>query len=113
MFSHTIAASGRQVVIALAGESDLTASDRLQGVLFDAIARRPSCITVDLKALTFIDSMSIGTLVAARRAAHEHRVGFKVVNARGNVHLVLRISGMLDVLSGSDDGELFGDEAAS
>ncbi|NJC70107.1 STAS domain-containing protein [Planosporangium thailandense] len=91
-----------EVTIVLAGEADLATIDQLRDVLFDAVQSRPARVVVDLRGLVFIDSMSIGTLVAARRAALEHGAEFTVTHPRGQVFKVLKTAGVLGVLTAGD-----------
>jgi anti-anti-sigma factor len=91
-----------EITIVLAGEADSTTIDRLRQVLFDAVGQRPMRVTVDLRGLIFIDSSSIGALVAARRAAVEHRCEFRVGHPQGQVLRVLTVAGVLGVLTGAE-----------
>jgi anti-anti-sigma factor len=68
-------------VVALVGEHDAYSAERLEGelgVLLDEGRR----IVVDLRDTEFIDSMTLATLLAARRAAAGAGLGFTVVLAR-------------------------------
>jgi anti-anti-sigma factor len=67
-------------VVALVGEHDAYSAERLEGelgVLLDEGRR----IVVDLRDTEFIDSMTLATLLAARRAAAGTGLGFTVVLA--------------------------------
>jgi anti-sigma B factor antagonist len=100
--THSVTHSGRCTTIALVGEADLCSSDELHDALFGAIGNRPAKIIVDLAGLVFIDSMSIGTLVAARRAALEHGSSLVAINPRGQARRVFEITGLRDILSDDD-----------
>jgi anti-anti-sigma factor len=104
--NHETSRAGTEITVALAGEADLATSGALRDALFDAVTERPRRLTVNLHALTFIDSMSIGVLIGARRAALAHKIAFTVAEAQGNVHHVLEVSGALAILSEvPDDAE--------
>jgi anti-sigma B factor antagonist len=98
-FAYAVDRADGQVTIVLAGEADHTAADQLRRVLFDAVAQRPTGITVDVRGLVFIDSSGIGTLVAARRAALERHCAFLVTKPQGQVLHVLRVAGVLTALT--------------
>jgi anti-sigma B factor antagonist len=100
--AHMVDRTDGEITIVLAGEADSTTIDRLREILFDAVALRPTLITVDLRGLVFIDSSSIGALVAARRAAVERGCEFRVGNPHGQVLRVLTVAGVLGALTGAD-----------
>jgi anti-anti-sigma factor len=97
--AHAASRADSEVTIVLAGEADVSSADQLRDVLFDAVAQRPGRITVDVRGLVFIDSTGIGTLVAARQAALQHRCALQVANTRGQVRRVLSIAGVLTALT--------------
>jgi anti-sigma B factor antagonist len=90
----------QRMTIAVGGEADFSNADQVRAVLLSAIDQAPRRITVDLRYLTFIDSMSIGVLVAARRAALERHLRFTVANPQGNVLRAFQVTGVLDSLIG-------------
>jgi anti-anti-sigma factor len=87
--------------IELHGELDLNAADELRHTLVEAIMRnRPRHLTVDLGAVTFMDSTCIGTLVAAYQTACDVGVGFSVTGAKPFLIRVLATSGLHQLLAG-------------
>jgi anti-anti-sigma factor len=54
---------------------------------------------VDLRGLVFIDSTSIGILLAARRAALHHGSTLHIAHPRGHVLRVLQVAGVFGVLA--------------
>jgi anti-anti-sigma factor len=52
--------------IVLAGEFDLTGSQRFWSLVSEALAGRPKSITVDARGVEFIDSSALMALVRAR-----------------------------------------------
>jgi anti-sigma B factor antagonist len=83
-------------VVALVGEHDAYSAARLEnelGVLLDE-ARG---IVVDLRDTEFMDSTTLGALLAARRQAEESRLGFTLVLPQRNytqVHQLLDLTGL-------------------
>ena len=65
-------------VVALVGEHDAYSAERLEGELGVLLEDRLQ-IVVDLCDAEFIDSMTLATLLAARRAAAGGGLGFTVV----------------------------------
>nr|WP_240947886.1 STAS domain-containing protein [Planosporangium mesophilum] len=97
--AYVVSHADDHITIVLAGEADVRARDELREVLFDALAARPTHLTVDVRGVVFIDSTSIGTLLAVRRAARQRGCAFVVTNARGQVRRVLNVAGVLAALT--------------
>ncbi len=55
----------------------------------------PAAITVDMSAVSFIDSVGIGALVGCYHAAAARSIPLTVVNPTSYVHRILYISGLL------------------
>ncbi|WP_235783433.1 STAS domain-containing protein [Amycolatopsis orientalis] len=62
-FSVTVARPGAQVVIAVAGEIDLTTSEDLKETFEEALEPVPGKLVVDLEGVEFCDSTGLATLV--------------------------------------------------
>ena len=83
-------------VVALVGEHDPYSAARLEGelaVLLDEGLR----IVVDLRDTEFIDSTTLGTMLAARRNAEQSGLGFTLVLPRRNytqVNQLLDLTGL-------------------
>ena len=89
--------------IAIGGEIDMSTTDQLSDALTTAIlTQHVTTVQVDLSAVTFLDSVGIGTLIQGMNLAAEHQREYHVINARGRVQRVLQLTGMLDVLTGED-----------
>jgi anti-sigma B factor antagonist len=58
---------GDATVVELGGECDASTLDELNRVLREAAAGGPTRVLVDLSQVTFIDSMTLGSLVAAAK----------------------------------------------
>lgn len=87
------------VRIAVAGEIDLSTCDSVASAIQDVVtADRAAELIVDLDQVTFLDSTGVRVLVAGQRLARQHGSAYLVINARGIVHRVLEVSGVLDAL---------------
>src|SRR3954447_26071133 len=69
------------VRIALHGELDLAHAYTFDEELQQVEARRPACVVIDLRELTFLDSCGLARLLAARRRAR--RLGHRLLLVRG------------------------------
>ena len=102
-FEATTSADTGDVVVALAGECDLTGRDKLTTALLSAVERTP-VVVVDLAGLTFIDSSGLHGLVVAHHAAARSGGRLYAINAGGVVAAALDVSGVGDLLSPPADG---------
>jgi anti-anti-sigma factor len=69
------------VRIALHGELDLAHAYTFDEELRQLEADRPTCVVLDLRELTFLDSCGLSRLLAARRRAR--RMGHRLLLVRG------------------------------
>jgi anti-sigma B factor antagonist len=95
------------VIVAVAGEIDISTVTRLRERLFElADAGRP--LIVDLEQITFIDSAGLGALVGASRRALAHGGSLHAVCARPQTRKLLWMTGVdrRIPLSASLDGAL-------
>jgi anti-anti-sigma factor len=84
--------------IVLAGEFDLTGSQRFWSLVSEALAGRPKSITVDARGVEFIDSSALMALVRARDAATDADVAFRVSEPSPAVRRIAEICGLEDLL---------------
>jgi anti-sigma B factor antagonist len=73
---------GEAVCLALRGELDLEHAYTFDEELRRVEGRRPSCLVLDLRGLTFLDSSGVGRLLAARHRAR--RAGRRLLLVRGS-----------------------------
>jgi anti-sigma B factor antagonist len=85
------------LVVALAGECDLSVREEVTSVLLAAVGSAP-VVMVDLSALSFLDSSGVHALVAAYHAARDGQGRIYVVNAGGVVAEVLELTGVGELL---------------
>ncbi|HEY0000030.1 MAG TPA: STAS domain-containing protein [Actinoplanes sp.] len=93
---------GGMLHVCLAGDFDMGVGNALADALAAAAARSGvRGVQVDLSRTTFLDSHGIAGLVAGYEAAHRAGHRLTVVNCHGLVRDVLRVTGLLEVLTGS------------
>lgn len=80
-----------------AGDLDVSTSPRLLACIDELLAEGRARITVDLRAVTFIDSSGLGALVKAHKRASPS-TEITVVQARPHIHRAMEISGILKVI---------------
>lgn len=79
------------------GDLDVSTSPRLLACIDELLAEGRSRITLDMRAVTFIDSSGLGALVKAhKRAAPSAELS--VVQPRPHVRRAMEISGILKVI---------------
>ena len=96
MTEHFAIARRQTTDLTLRGEFDLEARDALRDALLQAVAAG-SHVVVDLAAVTFLDSESLGALVEGYNAAQERGLGFQLTGAHGGVRRVLTLTGFLSL----------------
>jgi anti-anti-sigma factor len=76
------------------GEIDSSATKALRDATLLALNSRCPLIVVDLRAVTFIDSAGVGSLLLARKAAEIAGVDLRVISAPERVMRPLEIAGV-------------------
>ena len=89
------------VSVALVGDVTFETADRWHEVARSALDARPTKVTVDLGAVTFLDSSGMYVLVQLRRRASELGVDMEIVHMPSNVEFALRTADLLDYLGGT------------
>jgi anti-anti-sigma factor len=79
------------------GELDMFTTPQLEQAIADT-ADHPGELVIDLRALTFIDSTGIHSILRARAACAENQRGFSLIRGRAAVHRVFELSGLADRL---------------
>lgn len=84
--------------VRLSGDFDINARDDLREVLVRAVHEDDSrTLVVDFAETEFIDSEALGALIDGFTTAQANEVTMSIANARGLVHRVLDVSGVLDL----------------
>ncbi|WP_433075658.1 STAS domain-containing protein [Dactylosporangium sp. CA-052675] len=91
--AFTIDTVGGHGVVRAEGELDVANAPELRDAIAAALDARPSLV-VDLAAVTFMDSVSLGVLIGAYNRAREAGGGFAVVCADERVGRIFRITGL-------------------
>jgi len=93
---------GRRVV-SLTGELDLATAPKGMAVLVLAIdAAGPEGIIIDLTNLRFIDANGLRVLLRAMEHAEELHRSLRAHNPRGDVDMILRLTGLAQALGISE-----------
>jgi anti-anti-sigma factor len=87
----------RRAEAALQGELDLANSPLLRNELLALIDGGLDAITLDLSALTFLDSSGIAVLVVVRKHALDQETEFQVTTVQPHVQRVLESSGVAEM----------------
>jgi anti-anti-sigma factor len=86
------------VVVAAAGEIDMSTSPQLRDALRRPEAQGPA-VVLDLREVTFMDSSGLGVLVGQNRRAREEGFRFAVaIEGATAVQRILELSGLTSVL---------------
>jgi anti-sigma B factor antagonist/stage II sporulation protein AA (anti-sigma F factor antagonist) len=86
------------VLIRLHGEFDLSCEEPFREELARALDEDTTSLVLDLRALTFMDSVGLRTLVTINRATSDDGLDFTVLCGEGHVRRVLRETGLDGVL---------------
>jgi anti-sigma B factor antagonist len=90
------------VKVTLAGEFDLSTAADLRGCLSRSEVLDANRIDVDLTGVSFLDSSSIGLLVATCKRVRVAGSTFSVECGTGPARRVLEISGLIEYLQAGD-----------
>lgn len=91
---------GEATIIAVSGDLDLAAADRLAKAIGDAEKSPSERIVVDLEDLSFMDSVILNVLLMARRRARDNgnRLRF-VLSRHDQVQRILSVTGTTKMFS--------------
>lgn len=87
---------GAWTVVTVHGELDLASGDRLREAIDDGLSDPEPRIAVDLTDVSFMDSSSLGILLASLKRAHELGGELRLVGVQGSPARVLELSGLDD-----------------
>ena len=80
------------VVVGPVGDFDIAATDLLRSALAEALSPDRPKLVVDLSATTFMDSMALGSLIAAGKKASGWGGWMRLVAPPANIRRVLRVT---------------------
>jgi anti-sigma B factor antagonist len=90
---ETHAANG-WAVVTIGGELDLSTSAALRSALESGFSDDPPRLAVDLTEVSFMDSSSLGVLVAYLKRAREHGGDLMLVGVQGSPAKVISLTGL-------------------
>jgi anti-anti-sigma factor len=83
-----------RVVVRISGECDIATLDRLNETLQAAIDEQPQEVVVDLADVTFVDSLTLGSLTAAAKCVRANGGSFRVRRVAAEVRRAFEITGL-------------------
>lgn len=91
-------------MLRLTGEIDMEVEADMTAWLREVMSQHPGRdVVVDLAGVSFVDSSGIACLMIAYRQAAAGGVSLTVTGAQGPVLMVLKVTGVLGVLSGTNN----------
>jgi anti-sigma B factor antagonist len=86
----------------ICGRIDIDSSPALRAQLLTAL-QAPSCdvLTVDVSAVTHIDSSGVATLIEALRIARSHNADVRLIGLQGRLLRLFQSTGILSLFNGS------------
>ena len=99
-FSFAVDDAGPDVVVRVEGELDMATAPQLDQCLAYLGAKS---LTLDLTALTFMDSGGIAIIVKAAKRAAEHDTSFAVRGVQPIQRRLFEITGLAELLNGEDE----------
>jgi len=94
------AGNGAACVLTVRGDIDLASASDFETCLRTALEGGPSSITIDLAALTFIDSSGLRALVSVSKEAQTRGATLGLRNVPRHAQRVLDITGLSEWLDG-------------
>jgi anti-sigma B factor antagonist len=84
-------------VVTVRGEIDVASAPELRSCLHELSASDNPAVTVDLRAVTFMDSSALGVLVGALRRSRENETDFRLVIDSPRLLKIFEITGLTSV----------------
>jgi anti-sigma B factor antagonist len=93
---------GSGAMATICGRIDIDTSPALRAKLLPAL-QAPSCnlLTLDVSAVTHIDSSGVATLIEALRIARSHHADLRLVGLQGRLLGLFQSTGILSLFNGS------------
>jgi anti-sigma B factor antagonist len=90
-------------ILVVAGELDLHTSPQLQRALWEAIDQGATRIALDLSAVPFMDSSSLGVIIGGLKRAREVGGDLALISLQPSPAKVIALTGLDDVFRVVDD----------
>lgn len=87
--------------VTLKGDLDLATTPMVDAHIDQLLNQGEVDVVVDLRQVTFCDSMGINALVRAKRRCERLGGTFVISSVEGEVEQIIRIAGLLDILTSS------------
>ncbi len=106
-FDLEVAGDRVHMIVRPCGDVDLATAGELKDAVVELLDRGCARVTLDLRAVTFLDSSGIRSLVAVHQRAEELGVQLSLIVGGGQPRRVLELTGLLDHLNveSAPDGE--------
>lgn len=101
-FEIAVRREGAKTVVAPAGELDLGSAGRLRSAL--QRSREAAPLVLDLRAVTFMDSVGLGVVIDEHRRAEREGGDFRVRRGPDNVQRLFDMTGLSPRLHWDDEG---------
>jgi anti-anti-sigma factor len=101
-FGCDVRPESTRVVVRLAGELDLAAAPAAAAAVDDVLDEGCGRLVVDLRALSFIDSAGVHTVLWAQRAAEARRCAVSVIRGPEHVQRVFEATATTPLLAFAD-----------
>jgi anti-sigma B factor antagonist len=90
----SVAHGGGEVVVAVAGELDMSTADQLSTAVNEELRKSPHRVVLDLAGLAFCDSLGLGTLVVLSRTARLQQTYLLIRNPSPFFSRMLDVTGV-------------------
>jgi anti-anti-sigma factor len=98
---------GGSLTLALSGELDISTADRLQDAVSRlCVAEGARELTLDLRALTFVDSSGLAAIVYTSRLCGRYACELSVIRGPQSVQNVFEMTGLTELLPFRSDGDV-------
>ncbi len=97
-FSVAVHPDRCQVVVAPSGELDLATRDQVACELAQARGVGFTDVVLDLRAVSFIDSSGLQTILEQARAARRDDCRFRIINGPAAIRRLFELTGIADAL---------------
>ena len=98
---------GQSPTLALSGELDISTADRLQDAVSRlCVAEGARALTLDLRALTFVDSSGLAAIVYTSRLCERYGCELSVIRGPQSVQDVFEMTGLTELLPFREEGDV-------
>ncbi|MCY9697611.1 STAS domain-containing protein [Paenibacillus alginolyticus] len=95
--------NGKENIIYLSGELDLSAASELATVLDSVVQKGNEILTLDLKELRYIDSTGIGMIVSVLKVRAAMKAAFRIHHIPAKIQRLFELTGIARYLVDRED----------